>query len=1046
LSLILKKIPLGILFLGAGLKAVTVNVQILGDGEVTGAGTYAVGSQVTLSASAKPGYEFKGWSGDLAGNENPLSLTVISDIKANAHFAPNSQDLIYVDGMPALAGSYVAKLNDQGRRLLKRRVNRVGSSIVKRRNKVLTDLVTIEWDSELNLKDNLNAQNLSAEALRKLSQEKSALKSRGIRKQMKEIMASGNYEYVEPNWILQAFAQPNDSAFSDGRLWGLRNYGQSGGTSGIDANVVPAWDLSTGSSEVIVAVIDSGVRYTHSDLAPNMWKNPGEIPNNGRDDDGNGYVDDVYGIKSESWGSGISGDPMDDNGHGTHVAGTIGAVANGGGPAVGVAWQVKLMALKFLTAGGSGVTDDAITCIDYAIANGARIINASYGGGPYSQASKDAIVRANQAGILFVAAAGNDEKNNDWSSSYPCGYDVENVLSVAAINRHGALAWFSNYGRTQVDIGAPGEEIFSTWVLHNNSYYYANGTSMASPHVAGAAAVLASTEPNLSPKELRNRLLETAAPLSSLNGKVVSGGMLDLNAALRVTPPEALKMQVTLYPERPGRGENLDIGVRVSAVQPITGASVQVSVSNQIYLNLSDDGRTPDQVANDGIYSGTLNTPNRSSLELVVTASHSNFLPASQTIEIETIDRPDNDSFAQAFAISQSESTTTGSNLNASLERYEPLFSDTVDSTVWYFWRPPSEGDATVDTHGSSIDTTLAVFTGTSLSNLSLIASNDDADSNEDQLTSEVAFYASSNQKYWIQIGGYEGESGDFVINHPAPTPPYVPPPPPEESTPPVVVTVPEDISKTEGESTLLEVTVEGTPPFEYQWILNGGVIQGAVNPTLSLQRLAVRDSGEYTIMVRNSVGFVVEPIANLTVRETKVAPPNDDIENAEILFGESGSDFALTRMASGQPGEPEHAGVPPPRHSVWWKWTAPRDGVLRVDTLGSSFDTLLAAYRFRENSSSSNRRSSTSDKSSNFLFTPPTENQPARLLWPEHGLQDGNRIRLTGLFNHPAEQSVFSISVLGPDEISLSGTTGLSKLRLSASGEAHKQSQAQSE
>jgi len=421
MKLLNEKILLFVFFLSATLDAAIVQVQVIGQGEVIGAGSYTTGSNATLQAIPKPGHEFRGWSGELVGNENPLTIKIDSDIKAQAHFEPSSNNIIYVNGMPAIAGSFLAKLNDQGRRLLKRRVNQVGSSKVFRRNRVLTDLVTIEWDAELNLKNNLNAQNLSADALKNLSQKKSAFKSVGIRKQIKELMDSGNYDFVEPNWILQASAQPSDGGFSDGRLWGLRNYGQSGGSSGVDINAVSAWDRSTGSNEVIVAVIDTGVRYTHNDLASNMWKNPNEIANNGRDDDGNGFVDDVYGIKvvSSYFGTSRSGDPIDDNGHGTHVAGTIGAVANSGGDAVGVAWQVKIMALKFLGSDGSGALNDAIDCIDYAIANGARVINASYGGGQYSRACKAAIDRANDAGILFVAAAGNEYNNNDRYPAYP---------------------------------------------------------------------------------------------------------------------------------------------------------------------------------------------------------------------------------------------------------------------------------------------------------------------------------------------------------------------------------------------------------------------------------------------------------------------------------------------------------------------------------------------------------------------------------------------------------------------------------------------------
>ena len=177
---------------------------------------------------------------------------------------------------------------------------------------------------------------------------------------IKALRSSGLFEFVEPDWVVRVQATPTDAAFGDGRLWGLRNTGQSGGVAGADIGAVTAWDVTTGSPSIVVGVIDTGIRYTHQDLAGNMWQNLGETPGNGIDDDGNGVVDDVFGLNAITG----SGDPMDDNGHGSHCAGTIGAVANAGGPHVGVAWQVRLMALKFLGSDGSGYTSDAIECID----------------------------------------------------------------------------------------------------------------------------------------------------------------------------------------------------------------------------------------------------------------------------------------------------------------------------------------------------------------------------------------------------------------------------------------------------------------------------------------------------------------------------------------------------------------------------------------------------------------------------------------------------------------------------------------------------------
>ncbi len=270
-----------------------------------------------------------------------------------------------------------------------------------------------------------------------------------------------NVELVSPNYIYRAFAVPNDPRFGD--LWGLNNTGQTGGTPDADIDAPEAWNTTTGSSSVVIAVIDTGVDYTHEDLAANMWVNPGENCTNGIDDDGNGYVDDCYGIDTANNDS----DPMDDNGHGTHVAGTIAAVGNNGVGVTGVNWSAKIMALKFLAADGSGSTAGAIECIEYAVnmkIKGVNVvaINASWGGPNFDPLLRDAIAAAGDAGILFVAAAGNEGNDNDSTPSYPASYDLPNIISVAATDHNDQLATFSNYGATSVDLAAPGVDILST--------------------------------------------------------------------------------------------------------------------------------------------------------------------------------------------------------------------------------------------------------------------------------------------------------------------------------------------------------------------------------------------------------------------------------------------------------------------------------------------------------------------------------------------------------------------------------------------------------
>jgi serine protease len=360
--------------------------------------------------------------------------------------------------------------------------------------------------------------------------------------------------YAEPDYVIQATSTPNDAHF--GLLWGMNNTGQTvnsdPGTAGADISAPAAWALSTGSSSFVIAVIDTGIQRTHPDLAANMWINAGEIPGNGIDDDGNGYIDDVYGWNFYD----NNNNPDDSGGHGTHVAGTIGAVGNNSIGVVGVNWQCQLMALKFIGRRG-GYTSDAIRALNYAVANGAKVSNNSWGGGAYSQALYDSINSAGIAGHLFVAAAGNDSRNSDATPSYPGSYTLDNIISVAATNNDDGLASFSNYGATSVDIGAPGVMIASTY--KGSGYVYMDGTSMASPHVAGVAALVWSYQPALTLSEVRTRILSTARPVPSLAGKAVTGGVVNAHAAMTNTPfPQP--PPVLAIPAGPGNVTGTNLG------------------------------------------------------------------------------------------------------------------------------------------------------------------------------------------------------------------------------------------------------------------------------------------------------------------------------------------------------------------------------------------------------------------------------------------------------------------------------------------------------
>jgi thermitase len=365
----------------------------------------------------------------------------------------------------------------------------------------------------------------------------------GVGEAVQRYEASPAVEYAEPNFKIFPSATPNDPSFN--KLWGLNNTAQSiggqAGTADADADAPKAWNTMTGTAGTVVAVIDEGIDVSHPDLRNNMWTNPGEVPNNGVDDDGNGYVDDVFGYDFANDDATVyDPDPVNGSGdeHGTHVAGTIAAEGNNGIGVAGVNWHAKVMALKFLGPNG-GSTLDAVEAINYALANGADISNNSWGyvGSP-SRSLQDAINRADNAGHLFVAAAGNGGTDgvgdsNDASSSntnYPSSYPNPNIISVAATDNRDTLASFSNFGATTVDLAAPGVNVAST--LPGIRYGYYSGTSMATPHVTGVAALLKSQQPTLDDAQLKARILDGADKKSSLTGKVLTNGRLNAANAL----------------------------------------------------------------------------------------------------------------------------------------------------------------------------------------------------------------------------------------------------------------------------------------------------------------------------------------------------------------------------------------------------------------------------------------------------------------------------------------------------------------------------------
>jgi subtilisin family serine protease len=411
---------------------------------------------------------------------------------------------------------------------------------------------------------------------------------------LKELDQSSLVEYVEPNYLMQPMSTPNDTYYDE--VWGLENTGQSyrtrrlvltNGTAGVDINWKATWDSDDfPTNEVIVAVLDTGVDYNHQDLVNQMWKNPGEIPGNGVDDDNNGFIDDVYGIDTHADDT----DPMDEHAHGTHCAGTIAAEANNNYGIVGVNPYAKIMALRFIGANG-GYASDAIDGIFYATDMGAQVINNSWGGGGYSQALQDAIDYANENGLLVLAASGND---GQMLSKYPASYD--GVISVGATDSDDVKAYFSNWG-PDLDLNAPGHDILSLRALgtleeeeaeglfvhpEDDTMLIFSGTSMACPNAVGAASLLVSQYPGLNTFLYREVLgAACSTNLFSLpeNAEFLpnfGAGRIDVGATLAYTNESIfLESSVLGLGEGAFKGDAYNVGIKVGTWR---GAASHVTI------------------------------------------------------------------------------------------------------------------------------------------------------------------------------------------------------------------------------------------------------------------------------------------------------------------------------------------------------------------------------------------------------------------------------------------------------------------------------------
>ena len=560
----------------------------------------------------------------------------------------------------------------------------------------------------------------------KLADDESRLKR--LLSTKRNLEGSGLFSYVELDYVNKPFGKITDSAFVDGTLWGLENLGQDNGKTDADIDIEQAWNVTSGTPETVVAVIDTGVRVTHNDLINQIWTNEDEIPNNGVDDDKDGYVDNYKGVDFYN----NDGNPDDVHGHGTHCSGTIAASANDQFPHAGVAFNSTILPCK---VGDFGMPNSAIiAAVEFCVAEGVKIANCSYGGFFPSQAAYDAYAAAGTEGMMFLAAAGNDANDNDSLPAYPCSYDLECIVSVAATDRNDDITSFSNYGETAVDLGAPGLDIFSCTSANDQSYESWAGTSMAAPHVSGVVALMRSLRSDWTVLQIREKLLASVDPITSLEGKTVTGGRL--NAANAVADMGTFGtsdgvMEVSVNPSSGAMlmaGDKISIVVEVIDGNKVEDATVTMLMEDGNTAFFSNDGEFPDDIEGDNLYTSYFKVPEKQGkLKMTLFVSADGKDDAIRVIQYNIADVPENDDFLLAEKIAEQIAIVEAFNNYATVEKNEPRHSglSMQFASLWWKWTAERGGTVFVDTAGSDVDVNIAIYRGNEIGELLLVARNE---------------------------------------------------------------------------------------------------------------------------------------------------------------------------------------------------------------------------------------------------------------------------------------------------------------------------------
>jgi len=624
------------------------------------------------------------------------------------------------------------------------------------------------------------------------------------------LIATNRYEFVEPDYIRHAYSTsstaPNDPSFIS--QWGLSNTGNNQGISGpgvanADIHALSAWaNTRYDASNVVVGVIDTGALMTHQDLINNLWNNPKP---NGTTSNGFQYVNAAHGLNATvRSGSSTSGNPTDDNGHGTHVMGIIGAQGNNGFNTSGVAWSVQLMPLKFLTASGGGSTSNELNCIDFAIANGAQIINASYGSNMYSSSEYSAIQALQSAGIILVVAAGNVAEDIDLTPSYPSNYLLDNIVTVAASDNRDDVVFFSSAGSGLVDLAAPGYKILSLYNTNTTATSILSGTSMAAPFVTGSLALLKAQFPTDSYRQLINRLLRHVDLNVNFNNRVETGGRLNIASALASQLSDNTPFNDSFRARAHVTGSRLSvksstIGATLDTAEPLVGgytggASLwwewTAPVSGPV--NLTTYGSNFLTLA--GVYSGTsLSSLNpiasaKATGTSVTTTATLNFDAVAGSVYQITIDGVNgqtgmvnftlqykNDAFETPVVLTGQSTLVTSTTMNATKQSGEPnILNNTVGHSMWYQWTAPTTGQYQVSTFSYDFDPLLAIYKGTNINALNLVnASKGNAINSTAVIPASITlctFTAVAGTTYSIQVDGVTDSStalnaGQFTLS-----------------------------------------------------------------------------------------------------------------------------------------------------------------------------------------------------------------------------------------------------------------------------------------